>query len=282
MDFNGFYLSFFDILILVPMGFAIWRGFRNGIIPEALSFAAFLLMVYIYVRVTDVPGLLWTKDVAKTLIYLPVVIFTMVLCGIIFLTHLIEKFIHGQTDQLEVKTVGHVVGIMIAIVRYTFVISCVLIIFDKVDEKYSLLSEEERNGSYFYKPMIKVAPSFYPYLSFDNIKNTNYIDTVKNSTLKYVGGDIPIRRSLERLKGSADGSILWTSYKAENWETNSNLVIVESTVVNRDGQVYQTGQFKFLYNKRTQDVKLYEYYFNEKKSTAFEAFKTLKRGSFTQ
>ena len=281
MDMNGFYISFFDLVLILLMGIAMWRGYRNGLIPEALTFAIFLLFVYLYIRITDLPGLFWNKDAARSLIYLPVVFFTLALFAVIFLSHLIERQIFKQVNKLELTTLMHFLGMGLSMIRYTFVISCVMIIFDKIDENYTWLTKIERNGSYFYKPLLRVAPTFYPYLNFDNIKNTTYIDSVKHSHLKYIGGLIPIEKSLLALQGSSDqGSIEWTSYKSETWETNNNLVIVEATINNRDATPYVTGVFKFLYNKRTHRVSIFEFYLNDIKESDMEAYKSLKRGSF--
>ncbi len=279
MNVNEYYISFFDILILIPLGWSVYKGFFNGAIVEALSLSFLLLSIYAYIRIVEMPGRLVSKEVAETLEYLPLVLFIIVFSVIVFLSNVLERFVSKHTAGVAMPPLNRFLGISFSLIKYIFIISGFLIFIDKLDERYNMLSDEDTYGSIFYNRIINVTPTVYPYLSFDNIKNTRYINIVKKASIKTVEGRIPIGQSLQTLKGLA-GSVSWTSYQSPHYKDNHDLIIVEAIVENQDGKMLQTGVFRFLLAKRKKNVKLYSYQLNGVKKEKVKAYATMKNGTF--
>lgn len=278
MHFNDYYISFFDIIILIPFGWGIYKGFINGFIVEAISLSVLLLGMYAYIRIIEMPNRLVSKEVAQTLEYLPLILFTITFSVIVFLSNVTERFIVRVTAGVALPGWNRFLGILISGIKYVIIISGFLIFFDKLDEKYTMLSPEDTDGSLFYSKFIRVAPTIFPYLSFDNIKNRRYIKAVKEASIRTNEGRIPIGPSMKSLAGYA-GIVNWTSYQSPSYKDNHDLIIVEATVENQDGKFLQTAVFEFLYNKRKGAVELFSFKVNGKRQEKSFGYNVMKEGN---
>ena len=277
MNVNEYYLSFFDILIFIPIGWGVYKGFINGFVTEAISLGFLMLALYGYVRLTDLPAPLVSEEVLRTLEYLPLVFFIIGIMIILFLSNLVERLVRRSTIGIALPPLNRLFGIFFGVFKYILITSCLLVFIDKLDEKYDLLTDEDTKGSLFYFPVLKIAPGIYPYLHFDNIRNSRYINTVKNSSLRMTDGLLPIGKSVQSIGGEA-GKIKWNSYKAENYKDNNDLIIVSAEVENQDGEIVKTAKFEFLLRKKSQEVNLYSFRLNGAEQKKALGYKALKNG----
>jgi membrane protein required for colicin V production len=277
MHLNEYYISFFDILIIIPLGWAIYKGFINGFIVESISLATLLLGTYFYIRIVDMPGRIVSKEVAENLEYIPLALFTVCFIVIVFLSNAVERIIGRITDDVALPPYNRALGVVFSVIKYVVIISGFLIFFDKLDEKYNMLSAEDTDQSIFYSHFIKVVPAIYPYLNFDNIKNRRYIVLVQQANVITKEGRIPIGESIRELTGIA-GKVDWTSYQSPFYSDNHDLIIVEASVENQDSKILKTAVFQFLLKKRNKEVTLYGYILNGQKMSKALAIKALRNG----
>ena len=112
MNVNEYYLSFFDILIFIPIGWGVYKGFINGFVTEAISLGFLMLALYGYVRLTDLPAPLVSEEVLRTLEYLPLVFFIIGLMVILFLSNLVERLVRRSTIGIALPPLNRLFGII--------------------------------------------------------------------------------------------------------------------------------------------------------------------------
>ena len=61
-----------------------------------------------------------------------------------------------------------ILGAFFSLVKTILIISVILLIFNKLDEKASFISRETRNKSMLYGPISSIAPAILPKLKFIN------------------------------------------------------------------------------------------------------------------
>ena len=59
--------------------------------------------------------------------------------------------------------------VITSLLKYAFIISVLLAVFESFDRKAHLITQEQKDSSLFYKPLVSIAPFVFPYLNFNVI-----------------------------------------------------------------------------------------------------------------
>lgn len=278
MQIGDFYLSFFDILVLMPFGWAAYKGLKNGFIVEALSLATVFLGILIYIRLTTIPSRIITGEIAHQIEYLPLIFFAAALAIVVFASNFVEDYARNHIKTVDTNTFHKSLGISLSVFKYLFLVSCFMVFIDKVNEKISIYNYTSIQKSIFYNFFTKAAPTMFPYLEFENIKNSGYISYVKSSDLNYHNDFIPINAGIEALSRASNKEPQWVSYKYHEYRDQANLVVVEAMVENKELNKTRTLKFQFLLKKDTKEVSLLSFRVNEHLVPKAYAYLVLQKG----
>ncbi|MEN9524413.1 MAG: hypothetical protein RL536_482 [Candidatus Parcubacteria bacterium] len=171
-------VSYLDLFLLLPIGLAIWRGWKNGFVMEIFSALALFVGLYAAVRLSDwMAGTL--RDSAEmegdhVPITSFVVVFLIVCVGIFFLGKLITKHVsNGGAERWN-----QIGGAFFSLTKTILFLSVVFILFNIADSKYHILSDQQKSKSYLYQPIynfgVHVIPTleestFYRHLRNDQL-----------------------------------------------------------------------------------------------------------------
>jgi membrane protein required for colicin V production len=146
-------VSYLDLILLIPIGLAIWKGWKNGFVMEVFSMLALFAGIYAGVHLSDwMAAFLHDKMDVKSE-NLPiisfVVVFLLVLVGLYFLGKLITKTVSAGGAE-RWNQVG---GAFFSLTKTLLFLSIVFVLFNALDRKYSWLPDQQREKSYFYRPI---------------------------------------------------------------------------------------------------------------------------------
>lgn len=146
-------VSYFDLILLIPVGLAIWKGWKNGFVMEVFSMLALFAGIYAGVHFSDwMASFLHEKMDVKSE-NLPiisfVVVFLLVLIGLFFLGKLITKTVSAGGAE-KWNQFG---GALFSLSKTLLFLSVCFLLFNALDRKYSWLPEEQKEKSYFYEPI---------------------------------------------------------------------------------------------------------------------------------
>src|SRR6187402_2362995 len=71
-------VSYLDLILLIPIGWAIWRGWKNGFVMEVFSMLALFVGIYAGIHLSDWMASLLKDKMDVQAEYLPVVSFVVV------------------------------------------------------------------------------------------------------------------------------------------------------------------------------------------------------------
>ena len=278
MEDGNIYFGFLDVLIILPLFWAIYRGFITGYITEGLSLSVFIVSIYLYIRLTEIPGL-FSPKIQATLEYLPLIVFIIALVIAFVLSNLTEKFSHRSIKDLVRGGINRTLGAFLSLLRYLLFISCIVVVIQKLDDKYTFLNTRQKN-SVLYKPVSELAPIVFPYLEFEHIKN-RYISMVKSGELQLDNnqGIIKMKDALYNLAGESDQNreLSWNSHEMKE---NTDYVVVELNVNKKKGIINKVAKFRFIVHKRKGTIQLQEYKVNQKSRKKEEAINAMQSGEF--
>ncbi len=157
-------VSYLDLILLVPVGFALWRGWKNGFIMEIFSLLALFAGVYIAIYFSD-----WMTEIMRDKLevraeYLPVVSFVIVLIGVAIGLFFLGKVITKAVKAGGGETLNNLAGAVFSLMKYLIMLSLFFIFFNMADSRIGILPDEQKKKSYFYEPIYRFSLFVLPAL----------------------------------------------------------------------------------------------------------------------
>jgi membrane protein required for colicin V production len=175
-------MNFIDLLILIPLLIAAWKGFKRGFIIEIFIVLALLVGIYCGIHFSDYTSDLIKDKLNVTSIYLPLISFALtfivIAVGIYFAGKMLEKVI--KIAQLSL--LNKLGGVFFSVVKTLYFMSTLFLLIASVQEKTEIIPTATLNESLLYTPVSKLSLATIPYLKesklfiTENFKSTTYTE----------------------------------------------------------------------------------------------------------
>jgi membrane protein required for colicin V production len=175
-------MNFIDLLILVPLLLAAWKGFKRGFIIEIFIVLALLVGIYCGIHFSDYTSDLIKDKLNVSSIYLPLIsfalTFTVIAVGIYFIGKMLEKVV--KIAQLSL--LNKLGGVFFSVVKTLYFMSTLFLLIASVQEKTEIIPTATLNESLLYTPVSKLSLATIPYLKesklfiTENLKSTAYTE----------------------------------------------------------------------------------------------------------
>jgi membrane protein required for colicin V production len=146
-------VSYLDLILLIPIGWAIWKGWQNGFVIEVFSALSIFVGIYLGIHLSDWMSAFLREKFDIQSDNLPIISFLVILIlvvvGLFFLSRLITKSVKAGGGE----TWNKVGGAVFSLTKFLLTLSVLFILFNSLDAKYDLMSEEQKKKSYFYEPI---------------------------------------------------------------------------------------------------------------------------------
>lgn len=176
-------MSTIDIILLIPIIYGAYRGFKKGFLLEIISIVAFVLAV-----IGGFKLLHWGMDLLDQYFeisgqILPYVAFLLIFIAIILLINMLGKALKKIIDLTLLGAVDNIAGALLSAVKWVFGISVVLWLTSTFDIGIPKEWEEE---SMLYSYILPFAPAVVEFFSavvpfahdlFDTVKELLQDDT---------------------------------------------------------------------------------------------------------
>lgn len=190
-------MNFIDILIIVPLGYAAWQGFKKGFIIELFTLLALLVGIYAGIHFSD-----WTARFIRESFgvegkYLPVVAFTLTFLAVGAMVYFAGKMLERMIKVVNLSPVNKILGIVLGLIKMVYTISIGIILLETYDERGDFIPEDIKTESLLYQPVKKVASATIPAIEESTI-------WLKNNTNAEVEEETVTVNDMIRLKQTAD------------------------------------------------------------------------------
>jgi membrane protein required for colicin V production len=157
-------MSIVDILILIPLGYAAWKGFQHGIIIEVFTLLALLVGIYAGIHFSDVTANWMKNSLGWDSEYLPAIAFTITFLGIGAMVYFAGKMIEQVVKVTNLTPINKAFGIVFAVLKMTYFVSVFMVLLESYDEKGGFLPPSMKEKSLLYNPILKVSTTTIPAL----------------------------------------------------------------------------------------------------------------------
>ncbi|MCF8364152.1 MAG: CvpA family protein [Bacteroidales bacterium] len=181
-------LNFLDLIIGVPVLLMAISGFRNGFIKELASLAALVLGLYFAIYFSDLVAdwLLKYFDIGHRWLFIVAFILTFVV--VVLVVSLIGNLLSKIAALAALGFLNRFIGMLFGILKGVVVMSALIMLFEMIDSKASILKPDVKQGSLLYEPVESVVPFIILNLESINLDDPSWED-FKNR-VKDTTGDI--------------------------------------------------------------------------------------------
>lgn len=170
MDFSDFSWNYLDIVILIPLLWAAYKGFSKGLIVAVASLAALLIGIWGAYHFSDSTAFFLQEKFNFQSEYLPIISFTLTFILIVIGIHFLARLINRLVNAVSLSFVNRIFGLAFDVIKYLFIISVLLTLLQRFDTEEKLITPDLKSQSILFEPVAAFAPMIFPYIEFDKIK----------------------------------------------------------------------------------------------------------------
>ena len=175
-------MNFIDILIIVPIIYAGWKGFKHGLIIEVFTLLALVVGLYAGIHFSDfVAGILKTSFSWDSK-YVPVVAFTITFLAVGAMVYFAGKAIERVVKITNLTPVNKGLGIFFGVLKMIYFVSVFIVLIESYDEKNDFFPENSKTESLLYAPVKNVSTKTIPGISESTIFLKNAFKAESDST----------------------------------------------------------------------------------------------------
>ena len=168
-----------DILLLIPLIYGAWKGFKHGLIIEIFTLLALFVGIYVGIHFSDFTARLLRNYLGLNSKYLPIIAFTITFLAVGAMVFFLGKTIEKLIKITALTPVNKFAGVFFSLLKYVYMLSTILVIVESYDEKLAFFPAKVKQDSILYTPILKVSTTTFPSLKESTIflKNALHSDT---------------------------------------------------------------------------------------------------------
>jgi membrane protein required for colicin V production len=175
-------VNFLDILILIPLVYAAYKGFKQGLIIEIFTLLALFVGLYAGIHFSDMTAIFLKTQFDWNSIYLPVVSFTLVFLGLGAMIYFAGKAIERVVKVVNLSPLNKLFGSLFGLFKALYFVSVTLVLIESYDEKSKFFPIEKKETSYLYHPVKNIAEYTIPGMQNSKIFLKNIFQEDADST----------------------------------------------------------------------------------------------------
>ncbi len=178
-------MSTLDIILIIPILYYAYKGFKSGVVREILGLAGITLAVFFTFKYLDVFSGILSPFFGKESPYLPYASGIIIFLGTLILIAIVARVISKLLDAVMLGTLNRAIGAVFGMLKISIVLSAVLLLLNG----FNVPSQETRENSNLYSPIIKVGPWAYDMVSVIYPGAEDFKTTIEEIVDKYNPAD---------------------------------------------------------------------------------------------
>ena len=164
------HLSYIDIILVIPLVWGLYKGFRKGLIIEIASLIALLLGIYCSIHFSDYVSDYLKSSFSIKSSYLPVISFATTFLIIVIIVYTIAHIVDRIVDSVSLTFINKLAGAIFGMIKIGFILSVILYLVNTLDVKKTFISDSKRSVSILYNPISNLALILLPSIKDIKIK----------------------------------------------------------------------------------------------------------------
>lgn len=166
-------MSFIDILLGTSLGFATYKGIKNGLFVELASLISFFVGIFVAIKFSYAVADALATKVSWSHKTTQVAAFIFTLIGVVICIHLLAKIFSKMSSFLFLGWLNKLGGAFFGVLKATLLLGILLHLVLKININDALISKEKQDESLFLNPILKTSEVLLPVVTdwFSSLKN---------------------------------------------------------------------------------------------------------------
>lgn len=146
-------MNYLDIILLIPVLWGAWKGFRKGFIIEIFALLALFAGIYGAIHFSDKMSTMLTDSLDITSDYLPIIAFSLTFLLVGAMVYFLGRVLEKAISMVALSTINKFAGLIFGALKMMLVSSMLVIVLESIDEKNHFISKEFKESSLLYEPL---------------------------------------------------------------------------------------------------------------------------------
>lgn len=152
---------FLDIILAVPLVWAVWAGFRNGIAVQLGGIAGLFAGVWLAARYGRTVGSWLGIDPAAD----PIIGFIVILVVVVLLIGVAGRLLKGVFRFAGLAALDRFGGAALSLVKAALILGLLLYAFGQLNRTQHWVEQERLEDARLYTPLVQMAKFTFPYIA---------------------------------------------------------------------------------------------------------------------
>jgi membrane protein required for colicin V production len=157
-------MNYLDFIILAPLLYAAWKGFKKGLIIEVFTLLALLVGIYAGIHFSD-----WTASKIEDLFekdfqYLPAIAFTLTFLGVGAMVYFAGKTLEKMISVVNLSPMNKGLGIVFGMIKMLYTLSILFVLLESYDREDKFIPIETKSESLMYLPVKNTSLYTMPFI----------------------------------------------------------------------------------------------------------------------
>ncbi len=162
-------MNYFDIIIIIPLIWGGYKGFKKGFIIEIASFIALGLGVWGGMKFSSISAKYLSNAFEISEKVMPLISFAVTFIAIVIVVFMLAKMLQKVITMVALGFINRAAGALFGMLKFGLIMSVIINFTDIINQQISFIEPEMKNSSILYKPVGKVAQIIIPGLKDINI-----------------------------------------------------------------------------------------------------------------
>jgi len=159
-------MSWFDAVLGIPLLYAAYRGFRDGVIIQLGGILALILGIFLAFKFGEPLG--EALGIGET--FARIVGFIIIILAVLLCLAIVGRAVRGLFRFAGLGLLDQIGGLLLSVVKMGIILCILLMAFEALNRQKRWVSEEVAEKSVLYKPVRDVADILFPYVDLIKAK----------------------------------------------------------------------------------------------------------------
>ncbi len=157
-------MPYLDLILVLPIAWGMFRGFKRGFIIELCTLMALILGVYGAAAFGDIAADYLVKTFHTDEQLSMVLAFALLFVGIVIAVYFFGKVLESVIKLVALGLVNKLFGMAFGGAKFALIISALLYVWNGFPFTDQVIPGQWKQSSYLYTPVCSLAPALYPVL----------------------------------------------------------------------------------------------------------------------
>lgn len=158
-------MNYLDIVIVIPLIWGAYKGFRKGFIIEIASLVALILGIWGGINFSSYAATFLSSTFNISNKIMPLLSFIVTFIAIVIVVFFIAKMLERVVKMVALGIVNRIAGMVFGMLKFGIIISVLLNLVNTIDAEISFVDSNTKSSSILFQPLSTFSSTLFPQLN---------------------------------------------------------------------------------------------------------------------